>query len=156
VNFHRDLFVFSQNSCVRQSSICYRQYSLYYCCYNTFNLIGRTLVIVSNKLCLFLMLNDTSCQFHQHFTNEFFVQTSFWQLFSSYMYVMCTWKKLLKWHSYEKRERIKLMKLTVGLQGPGLNIIKLLGAHLGTQLNWFYKARRLKVYKIMLRMELLP
>jgi len=26
-------------------------------------------------------------QFHQHFMYKFFVQTSFWQLFSSYMYV---------------------------------------------------------------------
>jgi hypothetical protein len=27
------------------------------------------------------------CQFHQHFTRQIFVQTSFWQLFSSYMYI---------------------------------------------------------------------
>jgi len=25
------------------------------------------------------------CQFHQHFTRQFFVQKSFWQLFSSYI-----------------------------------------------------------------------
>jgi len=28
-----------------------------------------------------------SSQFHQHFSNKFFVPTSFWQLFSSYMYI---------------------------------------------------------------------
>jgi len=55
------------------------------------------------------------CQFHQHFTYEFFVLTSFRQLFSSYMYVTCTWKKLPKWHSYKKHAHIKLMKLTVGV-----------------------------------------
>jgi len=31
--------------------------------------------------------NSTGCQFHQHFTYKFFVQKSFRQLFSSYMYV---------------------------------------------------------------------
>jgi len=30
----------------------------------------------------------SSSQFHQHFTDEFFVRTLFWQLFSSYMYVV--------------------------------------------------------------------
>jgi len=54
------------------------------------------------------------CQFHQHFTYEFFVLTSFRQLFSSYMYVTCTWTKLQKRHLYEKHARIKLMKLTTG------------------------------------------
>jgi len=44
---------------------------------------------------LFFFLN-TRCQFHQHFMYEFFVQTLFWQLFSSYMYVTCMWKKLPK------------------------------------------------------------
>jgi len=39
-----------------------------------------------------------------------YVQMSFWQLFSSYVYV----KKLPKLHSYEKFVRIMLMKLTVG------------------------------------------
>jgi hypothetical protein len=29
--------------------------------------------------------HEVRCQFHQHFTCEFFVQKSFWQLFSSYM-----------------------------------------------------------------------
>jgi len=35
--------------------------------------------------------------------------------FSSYMYVTCTWKKLPKQRSYEKRARIKLMKLSPDL-----------------------------------------
>jgi hypothetical protein len=59
---------------------------------------------------------ELRCQFHQHFTDKFFVQMLFRQLFSSYMYVTCTWKKLPKQHSYKKHTRIKLMKLTVGLQ----------------------------------------
>jgi len=29
----------------------------------------------------------SSSQFHQHFLYKFFVQTLFWQLFSSYMYI---------------------------------------------------------------------
>jgi len=28
------------------------------------------------------------CQFHQHYTRTFFVRTLFWQLFSSYIYVV--------------------------------------------------------------------
>ncbi len=38
----------------------------------------------------------------------------FRQLFSSYMYVTCTWKKLPKWRSYKKRLQKTLMKLTEG------------------------------------------
>ncbi len=34
--------------------------------------------------------NQFTCrQFHQHFTYEFFERTSFWQLFSSYIYITC-------------------------------------------------------------------
>jgi len=44
------------------------------------------------------------CQFHQHYTHEYFVRTSF----SSYVLAL---NKL----SYEKRARITLMKLTTGV-----------------------------------------
>jgi hypothetical protein len=52
---------------------------------------------------------------------EFYVRTSFWQLFSSYMYVTCTWKKLPKRLSYEKCTHIKLMKLTAGVNFININ-----------------------------------
>jgi hypothetical protein len=47
------------------------------------------------------------CQFHQRKTREFFVWTSF-------LYVRVTRKKLPKRYSYEKSVRITLMKLTKG------------------------------------------
>ncbi len=47
-------------------------------------------------------------QFHQREAHEFFVQTLFWQLFSSYMYVVKAAKTML----YEKFVRLTLMKLT--------------------------------------------
>jgi len=44
--------------------------------------------IKSVKKCKHNMLNLLTCgQFHQHFTRTLFILTSFWQLFSSYMYV---------------------------------------------------------------------
>ncbi len=48
---------------------------------------------------------STRCQFHQHFMRKFFVQMSFQQLFSSYMYVK-------EQRSYKKCVRKMLMKLT--------------------------------------------
>jgi len=52
-------------------------------------------------------LKFNRCQFHQRFTYEFLVQTLFWQLFSSYMYVE-------KRRSYQKFVHFTLMKLTTG------------------------------------------
>jgi len=47
-------------------------------------------------------------QFHQHFTYEFFIGTSFWQLFSSYMYI----EKTAKITFVQKSAQKTLMKLT--------------------------------------------
>jgi len=49
--------------------------------------------------------NTTFRQFHQHFTYEFFLQTSFRQLFSSYVLALGR-------NSYKKFARKTLMKLT--------------------------------------------
>jgi len=47
------------------------------------------------------------CQFHQHFTCAFFIQKSFWQLFSSYV----SRKKLPKRLSHKKGRHKMLMKI---------------------------------------------
>jgi hypothetical protein len=61
---------------------------------------------------LFLLLHLTSHQFHQCFTNMFFVRKSFWQLFSSYVFGFVIFgAKIL----YEKGARKVLMKLTPGV-----------------------------------------
>jgi hypothetical protein len=46
--------------------------------------------------------------------NSFFVRMLVWQLFSSYMYITCTWKNLPEQRWYKKCAHIKLMKLTAG------------------------------------------
>ncbi len=51
-----------------------------------------------------MLVLPTLCQFHQHFTHEFFVQTSFF-------YIHVTRKTR---HSYEKFVSLTLMKLTTG------------------------------------------
>ncbi len=52
--------------------------------------------------------NVTKCQFHQHYTYDFFIRMLIRQLFL----VTCTQKKLLERCLYEKHARIMLMKLT--------------------------------------------
>ncbi len=53
--------------------------------------VTRNVQIFHKKFCKFQPRRETKktnrCQFHQHFTRAFFVQTLFRQLFSSYMYV---------------------------------------------------------------------
>ncbi len=44
--------------------------------------------LVNYVYCWISLKNVTWCQFHQHYMCQFFVQTLFWQLFSSYMYVV--------------------------------------------------------------------
>jgi len=56
-----------------------------------------------------LLSRPAQCQFHQHFTYEFFVLMSFWQLF---FYVHVTREKLPKQYSYKKFVCKMLMKLT--------------------------------------------
>ncbi len=52
----------------------------------------------------------TRCHFHQRFLRAFFVRTSFWQLFSSYIRLGLGAKIL-----YKKCARLTLMKLTTGV-----------------------------------------
>jgi len=54
----------------------------------------------------------TRCQFHHHFTYEFF---SYKRHFGSFFYVHVTREKLPKRRSYEKFVRKMLMKLTTGI-----------------------------------------
>jgi len=62
-----------------------------------------------NNCCCRESIQVTFRRSHQHFTYEFFVWTSIWQLYSSYVssYVFALAKNL-----YEKHERIMLMTLT--------------------------------------------
>jgi hypothetical protein len=79
--------------------------------------IGNVLLLLSCKIFDKWRIAKTNtvnpqiarCQFLQYFTNVFFVQKSFWQLFSSYMQVE---KKLNKALSYKKCACEMLMKLT--------------------------------------------
>ncbi len=50
-------------------------------------------VIYPRTVCVVYFLNVPLCQFHQRFTCPFFVQTSFRQLFSNYMYIEKSWVK---------------------------------------------------------------
>ncbi len=54
------------------------------------------------------------CQFHQHYTCAFFVQTSFWQLLSSYITCTLNVRRKSRWNDVctKKRARISLMQLT--------------------------------------------
>ncbi len=61
----------------------------------------------------------SSCKRHEFNFNyilraHFSYERRFGSFFSSYNYIACTWKKLPKQCLYEKRARIKLMKLATG------------------------------------------
>ncbi len=74
-------------------------------------------------------------QFHQHFTYKFFIQTSFWQLFSSYMYI----EKAAKTTLYEIFVHKMLMKLTPRGKQARLTIEKIMGSNLvssNTRCRW--------------------
>jgi len=64
--------------------------------------------LLSWKLCFH---RSSIRQFHQLYTQNFFVGTTFRQLFSTYV----SKKKLPQQHLYEKRARLTLMKLTTCL-----------------------------------------
>ncbi len=60
------------------------------------------------------------CQFHQHFTREFFLRKYFEKLFS--MYVLALEKGFWQKEHYEKRAHKMLMKLTTALSSRRLSI----------------------------------
>jgi len=70
-----------------------------------FRTLTISLFFYSKCTLLDCLMEASYRQFHQHFTYEFFIQTSFF-------YVHVTREKLPKWDSYKKRTHIMLMKLT--------------------------------------------
>jgi len=92
----------------------------------------------SNNILFFFLircfLHHTNCQFHQHYMREYFVRTSYRQLFITNIRTYIRIKKLPKWRLFKKFVRKMLMKLTTSV-----NFTNILWAKLFCTYNFWWK-----------------